>query len=452
MHIHILGICGTFMGGIAALARAAGHTVSGCDANVYPPMSTQLAELEIELIDGFDSTQADLPVDEFVIGNAMSRGNALVEAILSSGKRYCSGPEWLAREVLAGRDVIAVAGTHGKTTTASLVAHLLDSGGHNCGFLIGGVPRDFGVSARLGESKYFVVEADEYDTAFFDKRAKFVHYRPRYAILNNLEFDHADIYSSLAEIQRQFHHLVRTVPGNGRLFVNHESSALDEVLAMGVWTPQASFGHVSDVAVGMTHAETVTRLHAKGESVVLDFPMSGVHNLDNAAAAASVALELDLPFATVAAGLSSFTGVARRQQRLVDGPNLTVYDDFAHHPTAIRLTLEGLREQHPGRRILVALEPRSNTMRTGVHADQLASALQSAERCFVYRPPELTFDLAAALLPLGPRLQIVDSYAELQADLLAATKLGDVIVLMSNGGFGSLRSDLPAALSAKDLD
>ncbi len=450
MHIHILGICGTFMGGVAALARAAGHRVTGVDAGVYPPMSDQLAALGIEVAEGYQASDLDLAPDVFVIGNAMSRGNPLVETILNANAPYMSGPEWLAREVLCQRRVIAVAGTHGKTTTASIVAHVLDSAGIDAGFLIGGVPANFGTTARLGSAPWFVVEADEYDTAFFDKRAKFVHYRPEIAILNNLEFDHADIYPNLAAIERQFHHLVRTVPGNGSLVVNSSSVPLESVLAQGAWSPIARFGSATDnVAVTAEGCDDSHHLRVGSDSLPFSWPLSGEHNQENAAAAATALLKAGLSAAQIVAGLSTFAGVARRQQVLFDHADMLLLDDFAHHPTAMEKTLTGLRQRYPGRRIITAMEPRSNTMQAGVHADRLASALEAADEVLVYRPPQLSFDIAAALAPLGSRCQLFDDYKGLGDAIVNSMQTNSIGVLMSNGGFGTLRQDVPAALERR---
>jgi UDP-N-acetylmuramate: L-alanyl-gamma-D-glutamyl-meso-diaminopimelate ligase len=456
MHLHILGICGTFMGGIAALARAAGHRVTGSDRNVYPPMSTQLAAIGIEVIEGYAPDQLALEPDVFVVGNVMSRGNALVEAILASGKPYESGPEWLARNVLQGRWVLGVAGTHGKTTTSSMLAWILEHAGLGPGFLVGGVPLDFGVSARLGGGRHFVVEADEYDTAFFDKRAKFVHYRPRTAILNNLEHDHADIYPDVASIQRQFHLLLRTVPGNGRLVVNAADRYLAEVLGMGCWTPVERFTAdaiaptdwrvVAEPASG--HAR-FTVLH--GERVVgdVEWGMLGRHNAENALAAFVAALHAGVDEQAALEALRRFGGVRRRLEVRGTVNGVVVYDDFAHHPTAIETTLEGVRRKAGDGRVIAVLEPRSNTMKLGAHKEALAGSLRGADRVFVYQSPEVRWDVADALRPLGGLATVHDDLARLTTALAAEARPGDHFVLMSNGSFGGLHERLLAALEAR---
>jgi len=447
MHLHILGICGTFMGGIAALARAAGHRVTGSDRNVYPPMSTQLAALGVEVIEGYEADQLELEPDVFVIGNVMSRGNALVEAILDSGRPYESGPEWLARNVLAGRWVLGVAGTHGKTTTASLLTWILEHAGLQPGFLVGGVPLDFGVSARLGAGRHFVVEADEYDTAFFDKRAKFVHYRPRTAILNNLEHDHADIYPDVASIQRQFHLLLRTVPGNGRLVANATDGNLAAVLGQGCWTPVERFtadaAAPSDwrvIAEPASGYAKFTVLH--GERVVgdVEWNMLGRHNAENALAALVAARHAGVDEQAALEGLRRFGGVRRRLEvrGTVDG--VTVYDDFAHHPTAVATTLDGVRRKAGAGRVIAVLEPRSNTMKLGVHKAALADSLRGADKVFVYRSPEVKWDVAEAMQPLGALATVHADLAQLTAALVSEAR---------NGSFGGLHERLLAALGAR---
>ena len=456
MHLHILGICGTFMGGIAALARAAGHRVTGSDRNVYPPMSTQLAALGIDVIEGYEPDQLALEPDVFVIGNVMSRGNALVEAILDGGRRYESGPEWLARNVLQQRWVLGVAGTHGKTTTSSMLTWILEHAGLEPGFLVGGVPLDFGVSARLGAGRHFVVEADEYDTAFFDKRAKFVHYRPRTAILNNLEHDHADIYPDVASIQRQFHLLLRTVPGNGRLIVNAADHNLAEVLAQGCWTPVERFtadaAAPSDwrVAAGADSGyATFTVLH--GERVVgeVEWDMLGRHNAENALAALVAARHAGVDEQAALEALRRFGGVRRRLEVRGTVNGVVVYDDFAHHPTAIETTLEGVRRKAVGGRVIAVLEPRSNTMKLGAHKAALAGSLGGADRVFVYQSPEVKWDVADALQPLGELATVHTDLARLTEALVATARPGDHLVLMSNGSFGGLHERLLAALEAR---
>ncbi|MFO1394408.1 MAG: UDP-N-acetylmuramate:L-alanyl-gamma-D-glutamyl-meso-diaminopimelate ligase [Steroidobacteraceae bacterium] len=455
MHLHIVGVCGTFMGGIAALARAAGHRVTGSDRAVYPPMSTQLAALGIDVIEGYAPDQLALNPDVFVIGNVMSRGNRLVEAILDSGRPYESGPEWLARNVLAGRWVLGVAGTHGKTTTTSLLAWILEHAGLEPGFLVGGVPLDFGVSARLGAGRHFVVEADEYDTAFFDKRAKFVHYRPRTAILNNLEHDHADIYPDVASIQRQFHLLMRTIPSNGRVVMNGADPNLEEVIGMGCWTPVERYAtDESSPAEWRVTAEPGAAwsrfaLHHGGRRVGdVQWSMFGRHNAANALAAIAAAHHAGVPVEAGLEALARFKGVRRRLEvrGTVDG--VTVYDDFAHHPTAVASTLEGVRLQGGGR-VIAVLEPRSNTMKLGTHRSALADSLRGADRVFVYKSPDVKWDVEDAMRPLGDLAVVHESLDALVAALVEASRNGDRLVLMSNGSFGGLHERLLAALRAR---
>ncbi|HET9693692.1 MAG TPA: UDP-N-acetylmuramate:L-alanyl-gamma-D-glutamyl-meso-diaminopimelate ligase [Steroidobacteraceae bacterium] len=456
MHLHILGICGTFMGGVAAIARAAGHRVTGSDRNVYPPMSTQLAALGVDIVEGYEPDQLALNPDVFVVGNVMSRGNPLVEALLDSGRPYESGPEWLARNVLRQDDrwVLGVAGTHGKTTTSSLLASILEHAGLRPGFLIGGVPLDFGVSARLGGGRHFVIEADEYDTAFFDKRAKFVHYRPRTAVLNNLEHDHADIYPDVASIQRQFHLLLRTMPGNGRLLVNAEEPNLEEVLQLGCWTPVERFATRADadaqwrIAPAGADGDFASFEVWRGARALgrVDWNLLGRHNAANALAAIAAAVHAGVDEAAALEALRRFAGVKRRLEvrGTVDG--VVVYDDFAHHPTAITTTLDGVRRRAGRGRVFAVLEPRSNTMKLGTHKAALAESLRGADRVFVYKSPEVKWDVAEAMRPLG-RLAVVHSASEgLVAALVAEARPGDHLVLMSNGSFGGLHERLLAAL------
>lgn len=450
MHVHILGICGTFMGGLARLARELGHTVTGSDAGVYPPMSTQLREAGIAIREGYAAANLDPAPDCVVVGNALSRGNPEVEAVLDRGLPYTSGPQWLAEQVLAGRWVLAVAGTHGKTTTASMLAWILEYAGMAPGFLIGGVPANFGVTARLGETPFFVVEADEYDSAFFDKRSKFVHYRPRTAVLNNLEFDHADIFPDLAAIQRQFHHLVRTVPGSGLIIAPADEPALDEVLAQGCWTPVeflggpdapwraeggAADGSAFDVVCG---TERVGRV---------EWGMLGRHNVRNALAAIAAARHAGVPAHHAVAALGEFRGVARRMQVRGEAGGVTVYDDFAHHPTAIATTVEGLRRRVDGARILAVLEPRSNTMRMGVHRERLAPALAAADRVYLFQPPGLGWDIEAVAGTLGGRAAVYADLQRLIDAVLAEARSGDHVLVMSNGAFGGIHERLLAALA-----
>ncbi|MCB1961237.1 MAG: UDP-N-acetylmuramate:L-alanyl-gamma-D-glutamyl-meso-diaminopimelate ligase [Rhodocyclaceae bacterium] len=446
MHIHILGICGTFMGSMALLARAAGHTVTGCDANVYPPMSTQLEAQGIALIQGYEATQLDLAPDVFVVGNAISRGNPLLEAILDAGAPYVSGPQWLADHVLRGKWVLAVAGTHGKTTTASMLAWLLEDGGLNPGFLIGGVAENFGVSARLTDSPFFVIEADEYDTAFCDKRSKFVHYRPRTAILNNLEFDHADIFPDLVAIETQFHHLVRTLPRLGRIIVNAEAPALARVLARGVWSEVEYFNDPagwSATALDEGSAQLALAGQAVGAAVM---PMAGAHNRSNALAAVAAARHAGVPVAASMAALARFKGVKRRLERRGAAAGVTVYDDFAHHPTAIALTLAGLRQREAGGRILAVLEPRSNTMKLGVMNARLPESLMGADAVFCYAGG-VDWDVAEALAPLGDAARVFDGLDALVAAVAAVARPGDHVLVMSNGGFGGVHDKLLTALA-----
>jgi UDP-N-acetylmuramate: L-alanyl-gamma-D-glutamyl-meso-diaminopimelate ligase len=449
MHIHILGICGTFMGGVALLARAAGHKVTGCDANVYPPMSTQLEEQGVGLIEGYDAAQVDLAPDVFVVGNAVSRGNPLLEAILDRGLPYVSGPQWLAENVLAGRWVLAVAGTHGKTTTTSLLAWMLEDAGLNPGFLVGGVPQNFGVSARLTESPFFVIEADEYDTAFCDKRSKFVHYRPRTAILNNLEFDHADIFADLAAIETQFHHLVRTIPASGRIVANGREDSLKRVIARGCWSELEWFNDAAQwsVATGASEAEAVFSLDAVEQGRVA-MPLAGSHNRENALAAIAAARHVGVTPAQSIASLARFRGIKRRLELRGVVNGISVYDDFAHHPTAIKLTVGGLRRREPQGRILAVLEPRSNTMKLGVMKAQLPASLAEADAVFCYGAG-LGWDAAEALAPLGARARTFDAIDALVADVAAAARPGDHILVMSNGGFGGVHQKLLDVLTER---
>ncbi|MBK1722363.1 UDP-N-acetylmuramate:L-alanyl-gamma-D-glutamyl-meso-diaminopimelate ligase [Thiocystis violacea] len=448
MHLHILGICGTFMGGIALLARSLGHRVTGSDANVYPPMSTQLEAAGIELMEGYDAAHLEPAPDIVVVGNAMKRGIPAIEAMLDRDLRYCSGPEWLRDNLLSDRWVLAVSGTHGKTTTASMLAWVLDDAGLDPGFLIGGVPQDFGLSARLGSAPFFVVEADEYDTAFFDKRSKFVHYRPRTLILNNLEFDHADIFDDLAQIQRQFHHLIRTVPGTGLIVHPAGSDAVDEVISMGCWTPRETFG-----AAGAWTGELIEpdgshfRILLKGEEVgVVQWTQTGLHNVNNAIAVVAAARHAGVPIAASTDALSRFQGVKRRMELRGEVNGIRLFDDFAHHPTAIATTLEGLRRRVGEQRILAVLEPRSNTMRLGVHNTELAASLDLADQVYLYAPPDLGWDAAAVFAGLGERVRVRDALETLVDDLVGESRGGDQILVMSNGGFGGIHGKLLTAL------
>ena len=446
-HIHILGICGTFMGGIAAIAKAAGFRVTGCDANVYPPMSEQLSALGIELIQGFGEDQIALKPDAWVVGNVVTRGNPLMEAILDRGERYVSGPQWLAEQVLAGRHVLAVAGTHGKTTATSMLAWILDRAGRRPGYLIGGVPVDFPTSARLGESNLFVIEADEYDTAFFDKRSKFIHYRPRTAILNNLEFDHADIFDDLAAIERQFHHLVRIVPRTGLIITNGVDDALKRVLTQGVWSPVERFGTQDGWQTGEPAADGSFDIAWKSDVVGrLRWNLLGRHNRENALAAIAAARGVGVDPAQAIDALAVFGGVRRRMELRGTVGGIAVYDDFAHHPTAIRTTLEGLRREAGRARILAVIEPRSNTMKRGVLKDQLPASVASADRVFVYSRG-LGWDAGAVFAALGPRASCIEDLGRLVGEVAAEARPGDRILVMSNGGFEGFHDKLLAALA-----
>ena len=447
MHIHILGICGTFMGGVAQLAVDSGHTVTGCDANVYPPMSDQLREAGIELVEGFDTDQLALKPDVFVIGNAVSRGNPLLEAILDKGLPYVSGPQWLAENLLQGRWVLGVAGTHGKTTTASMLARILDAANMDPGFLIGGVPMNFGVSARLGGTPFFVIEADEYDTAFCDKRSKFVHYRPRTVVLNNLEFDHADIFSDLAAIETQFHHLVRILPQSGLIISNAAEASLDRVLQRGCWTPVERFNDPNGYRVTGDDARGELVLHSPDGKVRRTvWGLSGDHNRANACAALLAARHVGVPLEQGLDALSRFENVKRRMEVRGEIRGVTVYDDFAHHPTAIATTVAGLRRKVGKARILAVLEPRSNTMKLGTMKAQLPDSLSEVDLAFCYAG-NLGWDAREALAPMGERVTVEDDLARLVDQIVIAAQPGDHILVMSNGGFGGIHGKILAGLS-----
>ncbi|WP_456374113.1 UDP-N-acetylmuramate:L-alanyl-gamma-D-glutamyl-meso-diaminopimelate ligase [Thiolapillus sp.] len=439
MHIHILGICGTFMGGIAQIATALGHKVTGSDAGVYPPMSTQLEAAGIDLMEGWDPAHLRPEPDMVVVGNALSRGNPVVEYLLDRGLPYTSGPQWLAEHVLQGRWVLAVAGTHGKTTTASMLAWILEHAGMSPGFLIGGVPRNFGHSARLGETPFFVVEADEYDTAFFDKRSKFVHYHPRTLVLNNLEFDHADIFDDLAQIQRQFHHLLRTVPGSGLVVSPANDNNLKAVLDMGCWTPVESFavsGSATWQAAGRRADGSAFEVICEGRPAGrLEWSLTGEHNVNNALAALAAARHAGVPVELGLEALAAFRNVKRRMELRGQVQGIRLFDDFAHHPTAIQTTLAGLRNQVGGERIIAILEPRSNTMRMGIHADRLPASLEAADEVLLYAPESLNWDAAGVMAPLGERCRVLDSTEGIIEILRRETKPGDTLLVMSNGGF-----------------
>ncbi len=449
MHIHILGICGTFMAGLALLARAQGHQVSGCDAQVYPPMSTQLAEAGIEVLQGYDPAHLQPAPDQVVVGNAMTRGNPAVEYLLDSGLPYTSGPQWLAEHILLGRWVLAVAGTHGKTTVSAMLAHILEQAGLQPGFLIGGLPQNFPVSARLGTGEAFVVEADEYDSAFFDKRAKFIHYRPRTLVLNNLEFDHADIYPDLAAIQRQFHHLIRTVPRSALIISNGADPQLEHTLAMGCWTPIQRFVSGDWTAsVACADGSAFNVCHHGQSAGRVEWCQLGQHNIANALAAVAAARHAGGAVDHAVAALNTFSGVRRRLEQRGTVAGVHVYDDFAHHPTAIATTLHGLRARVGTARIIAVLEPRSNTMRRGVFTAQLAPALQTADQVLLYQPPELAGLLEPVATASGG--QCFCRVDEMLAALTAQLRPGDHVVIMSNGGFEALHERLLQALAHAD--
>ena len=465
MHIHILGICGTFMGGLAALAREAGHQVTGCDAGVYPPMSDQLGALGIEVVQGFGAEQVALAPDVWVVGNVVSRacnpdGSAkfpLMEAILDRGLPYTSGPQWLAEHLLSGRHVVAVAGTHGKTTTTAMLSWILEHAGLEPGFLVGGVPLNFGMSARLGKGASFVIEADEYDTAFFDKRSKFVHYRPRTAILNNLEFDHADIFDNLQAIERQFHHLLRTVPSNGRVVVNGLEESLARVLQMGCWSEVRSFGAAVSDFTAQGEPQDFAVLQQGVAVSRVRWSLGGVHNQLNALAAIAAAEHLGVSPERAALALQQFENVKRRMEVRgkvalsgnLDAPLVTVYDDFAHHPTAIRTTVNGLRRQVKSARILAVFEPRSNTMKLGAMKAQLPWSLEEADLAFCHSAG-LGWDAQEALAPMGERAKVADNLESLVQQVCSLAQPGDHIVCMSNGGFGGIHAKLLQSLQQAD--
>ncbi|MEY4195311.1 MAG: hypothetical protein RLZZ226_1679 [Pseudomonadota bacterium] len=453
MNIHILGICGTFMGGLAIIARQLGHQVTGSDQNVYPPMSLQLQEQGITLMEGYRAENIAHTPDLVVVGNAISRGNPEIEAVLNQGLAYTSGPQWLFNHVLKGHWIMAVAGTHGKTTTASMLAWILDQAGYEPGFLIGGVPLNFGQSARLGSGQYFVIEADEYDTAFFDKRSKFVHYHPRTAILNNLEYDHADIFPDLAAIQRQFHHLIRSIPGNGRIVVPATDQAIQEVLQMGCWTPVERLAEQGQAPEAEWHytllepdASRIAIIQdGKGRGVI-EWSLSGQHNARNALAAVAAAHHAGIQADQSIAALSRFRNVRRRMELRAEINQVRIFDDFAHHPTAIATTLAGLRARVGGQRIIALLEPRSNTMKMGVHADELAASLSSADRAYVYRAPGLGWDINDSLAA-NTAVQVVADMEDLIQTVVHDTRPGDHIVIMSNGDFGHIHDRIADRLT-----
>ncbi|MBD9517749.1 UDP-N-acetylmuramate:L-alanyl-gamma-D-glutamyl-meso-diaminopimelate ligase [Pseudomonas sp. PDM22] len=448
MHIHILGICGTFMGSLAVLAKELGHRVTGSDANVYPPMSTQLQAQGIELMQGYDPAHLEPAPDLVVVGNALSRGNPAVEYVLNKGLPYVSGPQWLADHVLQGRWVLAAAGTHGKTTTSSMLAWVLEHAGMSPGFLIGGVPQNFGVSARLGGTPFFVVEADEYDSAFFDKRSKFVHYHPRTAILNNLEFDHADIFPDLAAIERQFHHLVRTIPGEGLVIHPTSETALKRVIDMGCWTPVQTTGEGGQWQARLlsddgSHFEVLFDGKAQG---TVDWELTGQHNVANALACLAAARHVGVVPELGCAALSAFKSVKRRMEKVAEVQGVTIYDDFAHHPTAIATTLDGLRKRVGDAKVIAVVEPRSNSMKLGAHRDGLPESVVQADNVFWYAPPNLGWDLAATVASSTVPTQVCDSLEAIIEGVKAIATPGTQVVVMSNGGFGGLHGKLAKAL------
>jgi UDP-N-acetylmuramate: L-alanyl-gamma-D-glutamyl-meso-diaminopimelate ligase len=448
MKIHILGICGTFMGGLALLARELGHSVTGSDANVYPPMSTQLTDAGIKLRDGYHTNNIDTDVDVVIIGNALSRGNPEVEAALERGLRYTSGAQWLAENVLQDRWTIAIAGTHGKTTTSSMVAWILEEAGLQPGFLIGGVPMNFNCSARLGETPFFVIEADEYDTAFFDKRSKFVHYRPRTLVLNNLEFDHADIFDSLDDIKKQFHYLIRTVPGSGRIISNKSDRSLEEVLTRGCWSELESIIDASGwMASRQRNDCSMFSVRFNGEELgTVEWQLMGEHNMHNALAAIAASRHAGVTPDQAIEALADFKNVKRRLEVFYQRNDITIYDDFAHHPTEIAATLTALRSRVGDGKIVAVLEPRSNTMRMGIHQHVLSDALAGANKVIIYQSPDLEWD-PTEVLRANEQVACLDSIDKIVENVAASSQTGDHIVIMSNGGFGNIHARLAAQLS-----
>ncbi|WXL26627.1 UDP-N-acetylmuramate:L-alanyl-gamma-D-glutamyl-meso-diaminopimelate ligase [Ectopseudomonas mendocina] len=449
MHIHILGICGTFMGSLAVLAKELGHRVTGSDANVYPPMSTQLEAQGIELTQGYDPAQLEPAPDLVVIGNAMSRGNPAVEYVLNKGLPYVSGPQWLADHVLQGRWVMAVAGTHGKTSSSSMLAWVLEHAGMSPGFLIGGVPQNFGISARLGNTPFFVVEADEYDSAFFDKRSKFVHYHPRTAILNNLEFDHADIFPDLPAIERQFHHLVRTIPSEGLVIHPTTEPALKRVIDMGCWTPVQTTGEGGQWQARLL-SEDGSRFEVSFEGKVagvVDWQLTGQHNVANALAVLAAARHVGVVPELGIQALGLFINAKRRMEKVAEVNGITIFDDFAHHPTAIATTLDGLRKRIGSAKLIAIVEPRSNSMKLGAHRDGLPESVKLADSVYWYAPPNLGWDLAATVASSPVKTQVCDSLEAIIAGVKAEAAPGTQVVVMSNGGFGGLHGKLAAALA-----
>lgn len=449
MHIHILGICGTFMGGLALLARELGMTVTGSDANVYPPMSDQLAAAGIELTEGYDPSQLEPAPDLVVMGNAMSRGNPAVEYVLNRGLPYVSGPQWLSEHVLRGRWVLAVSGTHGKTTTSSLLAWILEHAGMSPGFLIGGVPDNFGETARLGNTPFFVIEADEYDTAFFDKRSKFVHYQPHTLVVNNLEFDHADIFDDLAAIQKQFHHLIRTVPSEG-LIISPRDKVIEQVFEMGCWTERQTLGNDGDWQAVLKNKDgSEFEVQFEGQTATVSWPLLGQHNVSNALAAIAAARHVGVTLEHACQALSEFAGVKRRLELKGEVDQVRVYDDFAHHPTAIATTIAGLRARIGNRKLVAVLEPRSNTMKMGVHQDSLAQSLIQADRVLLFQDAGLNWSLKQVSDTLGDHVSVFDSVDAIVNTLQKEAAQGDEILVMSNGGFGGIHQKILEALAAR---
>lgn len=448
MHIHILGICGTFMGGLALLARDRGFTVSGSDANVYPPMSDQLAAAGINVMQGYLAEHLQPAPDMVVMGNAMSRGNPAVEYVLNQGLPYISGPQWLAENILVNRWVLAVSGTHGKTTTSSMLAWILEYAGMQPGFLIGGVPGNFGQSAAIGHTPFFVIEADEYDTAFFDKRSKFVHYHPRTLVINNLEFDHADIFADLAAIQTQFHHLIRTVPAEGLVITPYDVAAIEQTLERGCWTPRQTLdGEQADWQLtGMAEDGHCFTVQHQQQSAQVNWSLLGKHNVNNALAAIAAAHHVGVTIEHACEALNQFKGVKRRLELRGVCRGIKVYDDFAHHPTAIATTLQGLRANIGKQRLIAVLEPRSNTMKMGVHEQTLAASLQAADKVILYQDPHLTWSLDSIQQQLGENSVLHRSIDDVVAQLVSQSKSGDHIVVMSNGGFGGIHQKILDAL------
>lgn len=453
MHIHILGICGTFMGSLAILARELGYKVTGSDTGVYPPMSTQLEAQGIELMEGYSAEHLKPAPDLVVVGNAMSRGNPAIEYVLDQGLPYTSGPQWLCEHVLQNRWVLAVAGTHGKTTTASMLAWVLEYAGMAPGYLIGGVPKNFPVSARLGDTPFFVIEADEYDTAFFDKRSKFVHYRPRTLVMNNLEYDHADIFPDLAAIQRQFHHVVRTVPANGQVIYPTNCAALDQVVAMGCWTPTVQAGSETDAQwryeLKSADGGCFEVYHQNELQGTVTWPLTGLHNVSNGLMALIAARHVGVQPEHAIAALSAFGGVKRRMEKLGEADGITVYDDFAHHPTAIETTLAGLRAKVGDAPIVAIIEPRSNTMRLGAHRDALAESAAAADQVIWYQPAGLDWSLDNVVKGYESRMQVLNSLDDILATVAKTVTPGTHVVVMSNGGFGGIHHKLLTTLEAR---